>query len=231
MRNLTIAAIALGLTGPAFGANLVTNGSFEAGNTGFTSSYGYVAPAPNSMYPEGVYTVSNDASVVHDQWVAAHGVGGSGNFLIVNGKTEAGNFDVWRSGSINVTAATDYFFEAFATNLCCNANRTGPASLLTFKIVGDVTGSQVLGTFSTANAAVGTWQPLSNLWNSGANTSVQLFLVNASTDYFGNDFGVDQINFDTQSAIPEPATWALMIGGFGLAGAALRRKASKVSFA
>ena len=25
-------------------------------------------------------------------------------------------------------------------------------------------------------------------------------------------------------AVPEPATWALMIGGFGLAGAALRRR-------
>lgn len=28
----------------------------------------------------------------------------------------------------------------------------------------------------------------------------------------------------TTSAVPEPATWALMIGGFGLAGAALRRR-------
>ena len=26
------------------------------------------------------------------------------------------------------------------------------------------------------------------------------------------------------SAVPEPASWALMIGGFGLAGAALRRQ-------
>jgi hypothetical protein len=29
-------------------------------------------------------------------------------------------------------------------------------------------------------------------------------------------------------AAPEPATWALMLGGFGLAGAALRRRAAKV---
>ena len=31
--------------------------------------------------------------------------------------------------------------------------------------------------------------------------------------------------------VPEPATWAMMIGGFGLAGAAMRRRATKVSFA
>jgi hypothetical protein len=32
-------------------------------------------------------------------------------------------------------------------------------------------------------------------------------------------------------AVPEPATWAMMIGGFGLVGGALRRRARAVSFA
>jgi hypothetical protein len=31
-------------------------------------------------------------------------------------------------------------------------------------------------------------------------------------------------NVNTGGAVPEPASWALMIGGFGLAGAALRRR-------
>jgi len=33
------------------------------------------------------------------------------------------------------------------------------------------------------------------------------------------------------AAVPEPATWAMMIGGFGLAGMAMRRRQTKVSFA
>jgi len=31
------------------------------------------------------------------------------------------------------------------------------------------------------------------------------------------------------AAVPEPATWAMMIGGFGLVGAAMRRRSTKVS--
>ncbi len=35
----------------------------------------------------------------------------------------------------------------------------------------------------------------------------------------------------TQAAVPEPASWALMIGGLGLTGAALRRRARKTTVA
>jgi PEP-CTERM motif len=33
------------------------------------------------------------------------------------------------------------------------------------------------------------------------------------------------------AAVPEPASWALMIGGFGLVGFAMRRRKANVAFA
>lgn len=39
------------------------------------------------------------------------------------------------------------------------------------------------------------------------------------------------IDFVTIAAVPEPATWALMIGGFGLVGGAMRRRTKAMTFA
>lgn len=48
-------------------------------------------------------------------------------------------------------------------------------------------------------------------------------------------FGIDQLNFTQQAtaAVPEPASWAMMIAGFGLVGGAMRRRKVRttVSFA
>ncbi len=56
-------------------------------------------------------------------------------------------------------------------------------------------------------------------------------------DAIGSDhgLGVDNVALSfttaTTGAVPEPATWAMMIAGFGLAGAAMRRRRSAISFA
>lgn len=43
---------------------------------------------------------------------------------------------------------------------------------------------------------------------------------------------LDNVSLDVSApAVPEPTTWALMIGGFALAGAAMRRRAAAVRFA
>lgn len=38
------------------------------------------------------------------------------------------------------------------------------------------------------------------------------------------------LNYDLTDAVPEPATWVMMIGGFGLIGAAMRRRVTSLNY-
>src|SRR5512134_2888610 len=73
--------------------NLVVNGDFSGGNTGFSSDYNYVtdiAGVQNEMVPEGTYTVINNPNLVHTGFVACSDhTGGNGNMMVING---AANF-------------------------------------------------------------------------------------------------------------------------------------------
>jgi hypothetical protein len=56
-------------------------------------------------------------------------------------------------------------------------------------------------------------------------TSLPLAVGTASTVRDQNFETVITLTYDSIAAVPEPATWGMMIFGFGLAGAALRRRA------
>ena len=62
-----------------------------------------------------------------------------------------------------------------------------------------------------------------------------LYTVNLATGAFTSVGNTDRTLFALTAAVPEPATWGLMILGFGVVGSALRsrngRRAAKVSFA
>lgn len=47
----------------------------------------------------------------------------------------------------------------------------------------------------------------------------------------GNRIGLLKVSEEASGDVPEPASWALMIGGFGLVGSALRRTRQTISFA
>lgn len=55
----------------------------------------------------------------------------------------------------------------------------------------------------------------------GSNVNVKYNLVNGTSN------AMDEVRFKIGAAVPEPASWALMLGGFGLTGAAMRRRRSQ----
>jgi len=61
----------------------------------------------------------------------------------------------------------------------------------------------------------------------------RLDLVSSVGALGNNFFGIDQLNFlpNAAAAVPEPATWGLMILGFAVVGAAARRRSVKVRYA
>lgn len=74
--------------------------------------------------------------------------------------------------------------------------------------------------FSTAGAS---W----NVYRNGTD----VFTGFDGTNYIPNSSGTQFAGTFTITAVPEPASWAMMIAGFGLLGATMRRRRVSVSYA
>jgi large repetitive protein len=220
----------------AAGPNLIENGDFEAGRTGFTSDYGYIAdPGYYALWGEGTYTVGPNSDQYHGLWadVSDHTTG-SGKYMIVNG-AESVDAVVWKSNALSLSAGT-YDFAAFVTDICCNSffNGWNALPVLTFTATASnhVPMTFVLDSRSVAVDAPGTWYGLGTTFTLDSDATGYISLSNAEGALSGNDFGLDDISLTRrqeqhqtlQPGVPEPASWAMMVGGFGLIGAAMRRR-------
>lgn len=222
----TLAALALAV-GPAF-ANLITNGDFEAGNTGFTSAYTYhalTAADPDSaygpplgLYEEKYYGVGTNPSSYHVSWATfGDHTSGAGNMMIVNGSTDSG-VNVWSSpvlaNSIIVAPGTTYYFAAWLASVY---PQTGQNPIAPATLAFSINGVEIGGDFQLT-APVGTWELFYVPWLADATGFANLSLINKNTTAGGNDFAIDDISLDTSVPVAEPATMLLL--GLGLVGLA-----------
>jgi hypothetical protein len=201
-------------------ANLVVNGDFEAGNSGFTSAYFYVAATGNSspdsigstLWAEGTYAVGTNPYNYHYSWGPGFAAHTGDNMMIVNGATSTGE-QVWaETGLIPVTPSTTYYFSVWIASIYPDS----PAQL-SFSIMGTPIGSPILG------GAVGDWKQFYVTWDSGANTFVDLASINLNLAASGNDFALDDIVFDTNPVPLPPTALLLGTGLLGLVGLGYRR--------
>jgi len=181
---------------PSFAQNLITNGDFESGNTGFSTDYIYY---PTGGMPAGRYCIDNT--------VSGHGQGSLGGFLPPNGSTGkymivngyGGNNNqnkvVWKQ-TVNVTSNTWYRFSFKYTNLSRYYYFYGEGAILRFLING-VRPSGVSDI--QLNAGDDDWHTYPDFrWNSGDLTGpveIEFRDVYSGSDGDGDDFALDNISF------------------------------------
>jgi len=162
------------------GANVVMNGDFSMGNTGFSSGYSYSSDGSTG----GVYFVGPSPG----SWLPGAGsckdhTTGTGNMLLADGPQPQGTI-VWTQ-TLTIQPNTNYAFSAWLENV----STANPASLQ-FTIDG-----QSIGAPLTASAAQCTWAQFYSTWNSDNKTSVTLSIVNASAGLSGSAIALDDIAF------------------------------------
>ncbi len=190
--------------------NLVVNGDFEAGNTGFTSQYNAPStPPPGNccglLSNAGDYAITTNPNIVHTNFVNCVDVTatGPGNMMVVNGSTIA-NTIVWAQ-TISVSPNTDYNFSAWVSSLE-NTNSINVSHLQFF-----INGVQVGPIFQPSLTGC-SWQQFFETWNSGIEISADISII-AQNSAGNNDFALDDISFsatcvqsDTVEVVLDPSS-------------------------
>lgn len=157
--------------------NLIDNGDFEQGNSGFTSDYTYNPGF--TLPPFGSYEVTSTPAIFPD---CPDHTSGTGQYLVLDGSDMANEF-CWCQ-TVPVLPNTDYSLSAWALSF----TNGGPFANLRFTINGTPVGTNL-----SVSGPSCTWRPFNASWNSGANTSATICFENLTITGANNDFAVDDI--------------------------------------
>ncbi|MCG9879670.1 MAG: gliding motility-associated C-terminal domain-containing protein [Bacteroidia bacterium] len=165
--------------------NLVVNGNFSSGNTGFTSGYSYSTANP---LLESMYVITNNAANVHFAFAGVDHTTGTGNFMVLNGSNFPTN--VWNQ-SVNVTPNSYYNFSAWFKNIVAKPAWVGyPIATAELWINGvKISNNLPLPDYPDV------WQLLDTNWFSGSATVANLSIRNIGISLGGNDFAIDDVAF------------------------------------
>lgn len=190
------------VTGSALSnVNLLTNGNFTSGNTGFGSSYSYSTnlAAGGQGAGEGQYWVGANPYTVHTGFSqCADKTTGSlttGRQMVINGAITSGVI-IW-SQSVSVTPGADYQFSYWVQSVVA----TSPSKLQLY-----INGLPA-GPIYTATLGPCDWKQFIYNWSASTGENIaQLALVNQNTLAGGNDFALDEIIFQQIFSVTSATT-------------------------
>lgn len=202
------------VTGSALsGINLIFNGDFELGKTGFGTSYTYrdstyvFQPGNHgALWGEGDYCMVANPNSTHANFSACPDHTPSGHLqMVVNGAATSKN--IW-SQTVNVVENTDYQFTYWVQSV----NPDSPSQSQLY------VNTKAIADPYEAIATPCNWKQFVYNWTSGPGVTVaNLVLQNQNTATGGNDFALDDIVF--QQACATTGTGVVTVNAVPTAGA------------
>jgi choice-of-anchor C domain-containing protein len=207
MRILVTTAIALLMAGSAQAATIV-NGSFETGTNP----------------PGGGFATLNAGNTSITGWsIGGGGIDWIGTFWQASDGVRSLDMTALTAGSVSQDVATVIGQRYTVTfDLAGNPNPNGGPTLKSLDVSATGNAAQTY-TFDTTGFSNGNMGWVTNSYSFVA-TSTTSTLAFTSNNGFASGPALDNVAF-----VPEAATWAMMITGFGLVGAAARRRRTAIA--
>lgn len=234
MKSILTTAVLLAVASPAAAANLIVNGDFETGSyAGWTTSV--EASSSGNLLLETYDGVSPISGFAYQNNAAG------GRYFSITDQTGPGAYSLTQAFTLATMTIVTISFDHFANDSTGNPINNGRLSSLGANqnaVVDLLTGTadaftenaaDIVATFYGPGADAGAnpnpWATYSTTLTLAAGT-YQIRFAEADNQGFFQQ-GVD--NVSVTAAIPEPASWAMLITGFGLVGAAARRRRTAIA--
>ena len=211
MRKLIIGVAAASLiAGAAQATELLVNGGFEDFSIAGAGYYNIGVDHPT---PAGFgWTVSGDVDLV------TYGAGFTSTTPAGGGGAQALDMVGYHDGGISQVFAT-IIGQTYNYSFDYSHNPGVTAGTMGFLIFGD---SFLASTLIFDNDLALSWTHYAGSFV--ADSVSTLIAFNSFDTCCAGGIYLDNVSVTTSGAVPEPATWAMMIAGFGLVGSTLRRR-------
>jgi len=185
--------------------NLLTQGSFEfppsspvrsdVNELGQTISYDYLNFQNSGKdIPQGSTTTATNANNVKTQYFS-HLLPHSGNYMLVCDGSSDSNAQVWSAKNLKLNKDETYAFSCWVANIDSAYANHGASSLPKLKfVIENGSDKQTLLEF-TAPEKTAQWAKHEAKYTPTADITCNIYIVNYTTAYEGNDFALDDVQF------------------------------------
>ncbi|MBT6745715.1 MAG: PKD domain-containing protein [Flavobacteriales bacterium] len=194
--------------------NLVTNGNFSAGNTGFYSSLANNCSCAHSSYCVGNKPSAKCSSATWGNDIFDHTIGNAlGSYLIVDGENAVSlSSTIWGQSNVPVIAGETYTFSFWAVRAI-----TGWVGALNYQDLSFLIDGTTIASVTTASTNYDDWVKYSTNWVAPSTGLIDIEISQTGSGFIGipfpfpgaNDFGIDDIEFTACCAVEAEFTYAV----------------------